>query len=313
MELQQLRYFVAAAECGSVSRAADRCHVAQPSLSQQLKKLEVSLGVNLFDRMGRGIVITDAGRALLPRARRILAEVRDTELNITREAGDCQGTLTVGAIPTMAPYLLPAALENLRAAYPKCQIAVREGLTETLVEALADNEIDCALLSTPVQDDLLEIEVLAEEELLIAVPRSHPAAAHSEVTFADLRGQPTVSLEEIHCLGRQIQGFCSARHLARRVVCRTTQLLTILELVALGVGISMVPEMAAAADRSGRCGYPRLRPGKPVRQIAVAWRQGRSRSMAASRFVELVSKNLRGGLHSLSPSKPVTPRTIKRA
>ena len=110
MELHQLKYFVAAAECGNISRAADRCHVAQPSLSQQIRKLESTLGAKLFDRIGRGIAITDAGKALLPRARQILAHVRDTEANLKREATDYRGTLIVGAIPTIAPYLLPPAL-----------------------------------------------------------------------------------------------------------------------------------------------------------------------------------------------------------
>src|SRR6202050_2034093 len=176
MEIHQLRYFVAAAECGNISRAAERCHVAQPSLSQQLKKLESLLGVKLFDRVGRGIAITDAGRALLPRARQILAQVRDAEANLQREAAGCQGTLIVGAIPTMAPYLLPPALEKFRSTYPDCQISVREDLTEQLAEALANNEIDCALVSTPLEDELLEIEVLAEEELLVAVTEHHAAA-----------------------------------------------------------------------------------------------------------------------------------------
>src|ERR1700733_86870 len=160
MELHQLRYFVAAAECGNVSRAPERCHITQPSLSQQLKKLESLLGVALFDRVGRGIAITDAGRALLPRATQILAHVRDTEANLKREAAGSHGTLIVGAIPTMAPYLLPPALKKLRAAHPNCQISVREDLTEHLAEALANNELDCALLSTPLEDESLEIEVL---------------------------------------------------------------------------------------------------------------------------------------------------------
>lgn len=298
MELHQLRYFVAAAECGNISRAAERCHVAQPSLSQQLKKLETGLGVKCFDRVGRGVAITDAGRALLPRARQILAHVRDTEANLKREAAGCQGTLIVGAIPTMAPYLLPPALGKFRSTYPDCQISVREALTEQLAEALANNEIDCALVSTPLEDELLEIEVLAEEELLVAVPAHHAAAGKSQLGLTDLRGQPTISLEDMHCLGRQIEGFCSARHVSRRVVCRTTQMLTILELVGLGVGVSMVPEMAAAADRTGRCRYLPFRPGKPTRQIAVAWRQGRTRPLAATRFIELVMTNLRSGAHS---------------
>jgi LysR family hydrogen peroxide-inducible transcriptional activator len=300
MELHQLRYFVAAAECQNISRAAERCHVAQPSLSQQLKKLEEDLGVTLFDRLGRGIVITDAGRALLPRARQILAQVRDTESNLKRESTGCGGTLIVGAIPTMAPYLLPPALENLRTAHPGCQVSVREDLTENLIEALLDNQIDCALVSTPLEDEMLDVEVLAVEELLIAVPKSHASAGKPHLSPADLRGQSTVSLEEMHCLGRQIQGFCSARHLARRVACRTTQLLTIIELVALGVGVSMIPEMAAAADRSGGCRYLPLRPGKPTREIAAAWRQGRTRPAAAVRFIELVAGNLRSGRHSWS-------------
>ena len=146
MELHQLRYFVAIAEAGSVSRAAERCFVAQPSLSQQLKKLEQSLGATLFDRLGRGIALTDAGRALLPRARRILAEVRTTEANLQQEALDGPGTLVVGAIPTVAPYLIPPALRSIRRAYPGCAVSVREDLTEQLVEALENNEIDCAIV-----------------------------------------------------------------------------------------------------------------------------------------------------------------------
>jgi LysR family hydrogen peroxide-inducible transcriptional activator len=298
MELRQLRYFVAAAECGNVSRAAERCHVAQPSLSQQLKKLELLLDAKLFDRIGRGIVITDAGRALLPRARAILAQVRDTETNLTREAAGFQGTLVIGAIPTIAPYLLPPALSKFRVAYPDCHISVREGLTEQLADLLAGNQIDCALVSTPLDDEGIELEVLTEEELLIAIPKHHPAAKKSPLNPADLRGQATVSLEDIHCLGRQIDGFCSARHLSRRVVCRATQMLTILELVGSGIGISMIPEMAAVADHSGLCRYQPLRPGRPTRQIAVAWRQGRTRPRAVTRFVELVKENLRRGLHS---------------
>jgi LysR family transcriptional regulator, hydrogen peroxide-inducible genes activator len=138
--------------------------------------------------------------------------------------------------------------------------------------------------------------------LVIAVPKDHPSAGKSPFTLADLRGQSTVTLEDMHCLGRQIDGFCSARHLSRRVVCRATQLLTILELVGLGIGISLVPEMAAVADRSGRCRYLPLRPARPTRQIAAAWRQGRTRPIAATRFVEIIAKNLRRGLHSISPN-----------
>ncbi len=109
-----------------------------------MQKLEATLGVRLFDRLGRGVALTDAGRALLPRVRRILADVRDIEANLLRESAECFGVLVVGAIPTMAPYLLPPALEKLRATHLRCQVSVREDFTEHLAEALANFEIDCA-------------------------------------------------------------------------------------------------------------------------------------------------------------------------
>ena len=301
MDVQQLQYFVATAECLNVSRAALRCHVAQPSLSQQIKRLEGYLGVRLFDRLGRGVALTDAGRALLPRARRILAEVREAEANLKREAACGDGTIAIGAIPTMAPYLLPPALGRLRAERPECEVAIREDFTEALVEALADNEIDCALLSTPLRHDLLEVEVLGEEELIVALSPSHASAGAGVLGLRDLRREPAVTLQEMHCLGRQIEGFCAARHVAPRVVCRTAQLATVFQLVSLGVGISVVPEMAAAADVAHCCRYGRLGGAAPRRQIAVAWRTGRTRPAAAVRFVQIVHEQLGRGTHSLGP------------
>lgn len=308
MEVHQLRYFVAAAEMQNLSRAAERCHVAQPSLSQQLFRLEDHLGVRLFDRLGRGVALTDAGRALLPRARRILLEIDDTQSNLRREAADAPRSLVVGAIPTIAPYLLPPALKTLRTIFPDCQLSVREALTETLVEAVEHNQIDCALMSTPIESHLLDLQILGEEELLIAVSASHPLASQSHTSLAELRGQPAVTLEEMHCLGRQIEGFCSSRHLARTVVCQSTQLQTIVELVSLGAGYSIVPEMTASAakrtEKSAKalqagCRFLRLRPAKITRQIAVAWRKHRTRPLAASRFVEIIADNLRTGRHRI--------------
>lgn len=299
MELHQLRYFVAAAEAGSMSRAAERCRVAQPSLSQQIKKLERSVGAALFDRLGRGVALTEAGRALLPRARRILAEVRDAEANLRRDLDEGRGSVSIGAIPTMAPYLLPGALDALRAEFPECDITIREDLTEHLAAALAENELDLALVSTPADHELIDLEVIGHEELVFAVGPDHPLGSAGELGIADLRGQPTVMLEEVHCLGKQIQWFCASRHVQPRVVCRTTQMATVFELVGRGLGVSAVPEMAAAAHRPGRCRFLRLKQNKPVRQIAVARRRDRSRPRLAARFAELVAENLRRGAHRL--------------
>lgn len=293
MELHQLRYFVAAAETGSISRAASRCGIAQPSLSQQIKKLEQSVGAPLFDRVGRGVVLTDAGRALLPRARRILAAVEEAESNLLSEVQEGVGRLSVGAIPTMAPYLLPPLLSQLRAERPQCELVVREDLTENLIEAVVENALDVAILSTPIDDDRVEVQVIGQEELLVVASAEHPIGGAGVIALADLREQPTVTLHEMHCLGRQISGFCASRQLARNVVCRTTQLATVLELVRLGLGVSIVPDMVARTDAHKGRVYLKLKRQPPTREIALAWRSGRSRSMLSLRLTELLQERMR--------------------
>jgi LysR family hydrogen peroxide-inducible transcriptional activator len=300
MEMQWLRYFMAAADAGSVSRGAERMRVAQPSMSTQIRKLERHLGLDLFDRVAGGVVLTDAGRAFYPRARRILGAVREAEEQLRLDVEHGTGMLSVGAIPTIAPFVLPPALRALRAAFPDCTVTVREDLTERLADAIADNEIDCAIISPPFTHELLEVETIAEEELVACVHRGHAAArTNRRFRAADVSGQPTITLEEMHCLGRQIQGFCLSRQVAPRVVCRTTQLATIVELVGSGVGISIVPEMTAAAHTGRSCQFIRFAGEAPTRQVGIAWRRDRSRSLLARQFVELVTAQLGDGRHAL--------------
>jgi LysR family hydrogen peroxide-inducible transcriptional activator len=277
MDIQRLRYFLAVAEAGSVSRAATRLRVAQPSISQQLRKLEESIGRKLFDRQGRGMVLTDAGRALHGRAARIVAEVDSLLRDGAGGADEGASRLSVGAIPTMAPYILPRALSALRKKLPACEISVREDVTERLVEMLHDNVLDCAILSTPIDDPMIELEVVGREELLAVVPAAWPEATGPMLTVADLREHPAILLEDVHCLSQQVKAFCTARKVAPRVVCRMTQLSTVLELVGLGMGLSIVPEMAARADTSRARKYVRLTSMKPMREIAIAWRRGRTK------------------------------------
>lgn len=320
MEIHQLRYFVAAAEAGSVSRAALRCHVAQPSLSQQLRRLEETLGAELFDRQARGVVLTDAGRALLPRARRILAEIHDAETNLERDVDEGRGMLTVGAIPTMAPYLMPPALGRLRKELPACELVLREDFTDSLIEALLDNQLDCAITSVPIDHELLRADEIGREELVVVVPEAMQVGDGSSISLAELRDQPLIRLEEMHCLSQQVEQFCTARRLATHIVCRTTQLETIQAFVSFGVGISIVPEMAAAADRGGGRRYLRVRGAKVDRAIAVTWRKDRSQPRAALRLTQILQEQLAGGAHRLSlpaigepaPAAPTKP-TRKRS
>lgn len=301
MELHQLRYFVATAEAGSVSRAARRCRVAQPSLSAQIRKLEHALGAPLFDRHGRGMALTDAGQALLPRARAILAAVHDAEANLARDVDRGLGRAAIGAIPTIAPYILPSALRALRRELPDCEMVIREDLTDHLIEALLDNHIDCAIMSTPPPSShgLVETQTLAEEELVVLAPANAAFGAEHVVAMTDLRHQPIITLLEMHCLGQQIEGFCAARGLSPKVVCRTAQIQTIVEMVALGLGVSIVPEMAVAAHPRPRATWARLRTARPRRPIVAVWRRDRQRAAAAEKLVAIVTQHLRRGDHAL--------------
>ncbi|MGP1310390.1 MAG: LysR family transcriptional regulator [Phycisphaerales bacterium] len=294
MELHQLRYFVAAAELRSFSKAARACRVAQPSLSQQVKKLEDGLGTRLFDRMGRGAELTEAGRALLPRARRILAEVRDAEERLRDGMDEEAGALTIGAIPTMAPYVLPKVLKRLRRERPGCAVSVREDVTARLLESLADHEIDVALVSVPADHPLVDVEVIGKERLLVAMAKDAAPKARS-VPIESLRDAPAVVLHEMHCLSGQVEGFCAARGVSPRIVCRGAQLQTALGLVALGMGVSLVPEMCAKADASSARVYLPIAKDGPERAIALAWRKGRSRSSAATLAAGLIEDAVAGG------------------
>lgn len=290
MEFHQLRYFIAAAEAGSMTLASKRCSVAQPSLSQQIRKLEESLGVVLFDRLGRGVVLTDAGRALLPRARRIVTEVKQTQETLQSEAESGVGRLAIGAIPTIAPYVLPAVLAALRAEFPLSEMEIREDFTERLIEQVVDHVLDVAIVSTPVEHEHIDVRVLGEERLLVVSAADGEVGSSGYVTLESLRGLPRVSLHEMHCLGRQIDGFCALRKLGSHVVCHAAQMSTLLELVRLGLGVSLVPEMAAKHDITGERRYTPLRRQGPVREIAMVTRSGRSRGVMVERAGELVGK-----------------------
>lgn len=286
MELHQLRYFVAVAEVGNFGRAATRCRVSQPSLSQQIIKLEARLGCKLFDRLGRKIALTDAGEALLPRARAILAEVVEAEREVSGDLDTGGGRLAIGAIPTIAPYLLPSVIRRFLEADPRADLTVREDVTDRLIEALAAAELDLALMSLPLEDPRIAHEELMVEPLVVVAPLDDPIAGRNAVSIEDLEDRPAVVLHELHCLSNQVRSFCQAHHVNLRIVCRTTQLTTVQSLVALGLGVSIVPEMAAIADDSGRRVYRPIAGGHARRSIVVAWHPGRHRPKLAERFLE---------------------------
>lgn len=279
MELHQLRYFVAVAETGSFSRGAERCGITQPSLSQQILKLEDELDQRLFDRLGRRVQMTPSGRVLLPRAQRILAEVNSASKAVQQDVTEGKGSLTIGAIPTTAPFLLPEALSELRKRFPDSELHICEDTTDRLTQMLVRAEIDCALMSPPVEEPHLKDEELFTEELFAILPKGHSLSATAEeMKLSMLNGQDAVVLQPMHCLSSQIDAFCKAENVNRNVSCTTSQLSTLCNLVSLGMGLSLVPEMFVKRAPEGDFVIKNFSGKPPKRKISMYWHAGRVRN-----------------------------------
>jgi LysR family transcriptional regulator, hydrogen peroxide-inducible genes activator len=286
MEMHQLRYMVAVARTRNFSRAAEQCHVSQPSLSQQIQKLEDELGERLFDRMKREAKLTSHGEKFLNRAVRILEEADAAK----REAADAKsllrGTLALGVLPTIAPYLLPDALATFTGLFPGVEIVVQEDTTARLLKLALACEIDFALASRPIHDERLEVRELFSEELLIALPPGHPLIRKRTISATDLEGERLIIMKEGHCLGDQVLGFCDRHDLHHHISFRSAQLETIQSLVRAGLGISLIPVMAAQRDRNYRTEYRSLHSPKPSRKIVAVWPKQRPPGRAAHEFLK---------------------------
>ncbi len=288
MEMQQLRYVVAVARMGNFSRAAEQCHVAQPSLSQQIRKLEDELGERLFDRMRREARLTAHGEVFLRRAVRILEEVDAAKREVVDAQSLLRGTLTVGVLPTIAPYLLPEVLVVYAEKFPGVEIVVQEETTARLLKLAQACEIDFALASRPIHDERMAVRVLFAEELRLAIPPGHPLTRKRTVSPADLRNERLIVMKEGHCLGDQVLGFCERRDLKPNISFRSAQLETIQALVCAGVGISLIPAMAARKEREDLPEYRSLSAPRPEREIVAVWPKRRQLGRAAAEFLELI-------------------------
>ena len=289
MEMQQLRYIVAVARTGNFSRAAEQCHVSQPSLSQQIQKLEDELGDRLFDRMKREAKLTPPGEAFLRRAVRILEEVDAARREATDAKELLSGTVTIGVLPTIAPYLLPDVMAAFTKKFPGVEIIVQEDTTARLLKLLLAYEIDFILASQPIHDERLELRELFTEELLLALPRGHPLLRKREVASADLENERLIIMKEGHCLGDQVLRFCDRGDLRTQISFRSAQLETIQALVRAGLGISLIPAMALRSGLGGSLEYRPVKSPRPERKIIAGWPRQRPPGRATVEFLKEVS------------------------
>jgi LysR family hydrogen peroxide-inducible transcriptional activator len=285
MEIHQLRYFVAVAEEGSFSRAARREHVAQPSLSQQIQKLEADIGQRLFDRLPRSVVLTDAGKCLLEYARKILVEIADARRCVDDLQQDVAGQLAVGALPTIAPYVLPALIAKFQQRYPKVTLEILEDTTESLALRLEDGTLDVALASTCQESPTVKRHSLGEEELFLLLPKKHRLAKKKKVKWDDLTTQKFLLLHETHCLSTQISEHLTRHHLEPELGVRSAQLATVAQMVAGGIGVTLVPRMMVQSEiaNNGCVAVPFEAPA-PTRELSLLRNPLRLESKAAAAF-----------------------------
>src|SRR5580700_9576971 len=283
MEVHQLRYVCAIADTGNFSRAAERCQIAQPSLSQQVLKLEEDLGAKLFDRLGRSVRLTEAGRAFIPHARAVLEQMEVARLSVAEKNADLRGSVAVGVIPTVAPYLIPSYTAAFAKNYPDAKLRIVEETTSVLVEGLRDLSLDVAILALPLRHKDLELFPVRTEPLFAALRRNHPRASAKSLALKDLRGESFVMLRDGHCFRDLSIDTCTRARITPNIAFESGQFSSLLGMVAAGVGVSLVPEMAI--DRNVGCCYVRLSDTQATRTIVAAVVRGRSFNRVQSAFV----------------------------
>jgi LysR family transcriptional regulator, hydrogen peroxide-inducible genes activator len=290
MEFEQLRHFLKVAELSNFSRAASEVGLSQPALSRSIARLEEELGQPVFDRQTRKVSLTDAGNLLIGRARQILSMVDDVKAEIHDDGKT--GQVRVAAIPTIAPYFLPERLRSFRKRFPEAKVIVQEETTDNLLKKLADGVIDIAIAALPIKAKYLQTVPLFDEELLLVVSRESPLATKKRVDYQDIEGLPFVLLGEAHCLSDNVLAYCQQKAIHPVTVERTSQLAMVQELVALNHGISLVPQMAWALDKSDRRVYRSLHGSKPFRSIVMVSNPYRYQSRLQQSFQELIRQSL---------------------
>lgn len=307
--LRQLRYLVALADTLHFGRAASACHVSQPSLSAQIQQLEELLGTPLVERTKHRVLLTPAGEGAVERARAILGQVDDLSQAVRAAGRPLAGTLRLGVIPTSGPYLLPKVLPALREAYPDLKLYLREDLTDRLLDRLRAGELDLALLALPVVEPGVDMLPLYTETFLVAFPRGHRLDNADQVAEGELRDETLLLLEDGHCFRDQALDVCALSGAQAGDGFAATSLTTLVEMVAGGLGLTLLPALAAPTLAAG--GQVSLRPftaPAPSRTMALVWRKGSPRTADIRRLAAVIAAHLPDGAERLSGgSRPPAP------
>jgi LysR family hydrogen peroxide-inducible transcriptional activator len=273
VSLKQLRYFSAVARTGHFGAAAEECAISQPALSMQIQELEKELGLQLLERGRKGVGLTAGGRQIAERSARVLADVRDLVDSARHLSGRFSGPLRLGAIPSIAPYLLPQLLPLIRARHPDLNLHLRETQTQRLLQELVDGDLDLVVLALPVEHAGIETLSLFEDRFLLAVPASRSVGRKMRATPDLLRENRLLLLEEGHCLRDQALAFCHLRRVESIDTFGASSLSTIVQMVSNGLGLTLLPELSLELEaRRADIRLMRFTNPEPQRIIGLAWR-----------------------------------------
>jgi len=296
--LRQLRYLSALAKHGHFGRAAEACSVTQPALSMQIRDLERTLGVAVVERRPGDVMLTDVGREIARRADEVLTASRDLVDFARHRSGLLTGRLTLGVIPSLAPYLLPRILPLLQSRFPELRLELRETQTRQLVEDIKSGALDAAMLALPVSEPDIDTMALFEDLFLLAVPASDPRSESVRVAAADIDQDRLILLEDGHCLRDQALAFCATAARGRTAnaggtVFGASSLNTVMQMVAGGYGVTLIPQIAADVERRDeRVKFLRLENPQPGRSIGLAFRRTSPRKNDFVALGEVVKESM---------------------
>lgn len=284
MNVRDLKYLVALAQYRHFGKAAQACHVSQPALSIQIKKFEHTLGVQLLERTNKSVHLTEIGRTLAEHAQQILNQV-DSFHELAQLAKDpYSGKLKLGIIPSVAPYLLPHILQKLTDKFPKLAFYLIEWPTEGLIQKLEQGEIDAAILPLPIQQKNLVISSLYEEEFLLAVPRSHAFYKRKTIVQYELENETLLLLDDGHCMSEPLRNLCQRVNAIEANNFRATSLETLRHMVAIGVGMTLMPKLACHPE--DLFSYIPFKNPKLTRSIGMIWRNGTAKKTLLQAIVK---------------------------
>lgn len=287
MNLRDLKYIVAVAEFKSFVKASEHCFVSQPTLSMQIKKLESSLGVKIFERNNKHVIVTEVGNAIIAKAEAILQEASLIEELARNAQNPLAGNFRLGAFPTLASYILPDLVPLISNKLPDLRLILIEEKTDTLIQQLKDGVIDAALLASPIEEDFLVSTTLFDDTFKLAVSSLHALSKRAQVTPSDLNGEPLLLLDEGHCMRDQALQFCQLNDTKEAQNVRATSLETLRQMVRANTGITFIPDIAIR-EKDSKIHYIPFENPQPKRTICLVWRKTNPRIRLMTELTQLI-------------------------